>query len=74
MSCPCLILGRNPYAAELYGATWGVNLEPMALYLVRSCPICRNYFGVVIAAPKAVESPNPSMVVVPHADTRSTGH
>ena len=25
----------------------------MAVYLARSCPMCRNYFGVVIAEPEA---------------------
>ena len=45
----------------------------MAVYLARSCPKCRNYFGVVIVDPKAAETPNASTVVVPPADTRSTG-
>ena len=44
----------------------------MAVNLARSCPRCRNYFGVVIAEPKAVGSHNPSMVVVLSADTKST--
>jgi hypothetical protein len=45
----------------------------MAVNLARSCPRCRNYFGVIIAEPKAVGSHNPSMVVVLSADTKSTG-
>ena len=24
----------------------------MAVYLARSCPLCRNYFGIVIGEPK----------------------
>jgi hypothetical protein len=44
----------------------------MAVNLARSCPRCRNYFGVVIAEPKTVGSHNPSMVVVLSADTKST--
>jgi hypothetical protein len=35
----------------------------MAIYLARSCPRCRNYFGVV----------NPYTVAALHADTKSTG-
>ena len=45
----------------------------MAVNLARSCPRCCNYFGVVIAEPKAVGSHNPSMVVVLSADPKSTG-
>jgi hypothetical protein len=45
----------------------------MAVYLARTCPMCRNYFGVVIAEPQDRGKSQLSMVGVPSADTRSTG-
>jgi hypothetical protein len=31
----------------------------MAVYLARSCPECRNYFGVVVAEPEGRGKPQP---------------
>jgi hypothetical protein len=44
----------------------------MAVYLARSCPKCRNYFGVVIGEPKNNVQPIRA-AVAPSVDTKSTG-
>jgi len=45
-----LILGGR---SEVYDIIWRVM---MAVYLARSCPMCRSYLGIVIGEPKSENS------------------
>ena len=45
----------------------------MALYLARSCPWCRNYFGVVIGEPQSKSNVRPIRGRCATAATKSTG-
>jgi hypothetical protein len=45
----------------------------MAVYLARSCPRCRYYFGVVIGGRKNENSYDPYKAVALSVDTKSTG-
>ena len=45
----------KPYAGELQ-----VRFDVvMAVYLARSCPMCRSYFGIVIGEPKSENNVQP---------------
>jgi hypothetical protein len=45
----------------------------MAVYLARSCPRFRNYFGVIIGEPQTISNVRPIPVVALPVDTKSTG-